>query len=405
MASDSRVVILGLCLCSLLLPVARSQQNPSSSQERTAIVQPSETITEKVDASTRLVLPAATREQIDHSPVAVLLPSGLADMGKFNVDFGDNFYTATFIQAGHSISILGTRVTYRYPSQKALPGADRAAIKVRDVTGFASVSEGIWNISWQQHGASYILSLECNKPDEAMCRNSDFILSVGNNLRFVGGGIVPPKPLPAAPASHYLALLPTGFTYNPPGTLKPNSGTGVSDNTIYAPGIRFPVQDQPAYANSQVYNPGGAQGGGGSQCSGSNYSYPWWDNFCETRDAQTPMCPSGKGHQGQDIRPSKCLNDTYYVVAAAAGKVTNIGSYSVFITASDGTQYRYLHMSSVMVTQSKAVSRGDQIGKVSNVFTAPTTYHLHFEILQNVQGHGIVHVPPYASLVEAYKVL
>jgi len=37
-----------------------------------------------------------------------------------------------------------------------------------------------------------------------------------------------------------------------------------------------------------------------------NYSYPWQDNFCETRDFEVGQCATGMGHQGQDIRPSSC---------------------------------------------------------------------------------------------------
>ena len=42
------------------------------------------------------------------------------------------------------------------------------------------------------------------------------------------------------------------------------------------------------------------------ELAGGNYSYPWQDNFCETRDFQAGQCPGGFGHQGQDIRPATC---------------------------------------------------------------------------------------------------
>lgn len=59
-------------------------------------------------------------------------------------------------------------------------------------------------------------------------------------------------------------------------------------------------------------------------------------------------------------------------------------------------------MGNVRVNVGDFVARGTRIGQVSNVYSVDTTVHLHFEILQNVEGR-IVHVPPYASLVEAYK--
>jgi len=217
----------------------------------------------------------------------------------------------------------------------------------------------------------------------------------------VGGGKASAgNRLPIMPAE---AAATVAFAYNPPGQLLPGSGTGRADNTVYSPEMRFPIEHKPAYANSQVYNPGGNLGPGGDQCAPSNYSFPWWDNFCEKRDRATPMCPTGKGHQGQDIRPPSCEKDKYFGVSATDGTVIHIGSYSVFITGADGTQYRYLHMSNVAVKVSDKVHKGDHIGRVSNVFTAPTTIHLHFEILQNVNGVGFVHVPPYMSLVKAYE--
>ena len=62
-------------------------------------------------------------------------------------------------------------------------------------------------------------------------------------------------------------------------------------------------------------------------------------------------------------------------------------------------------MSNVTVKVGDSVTKGAHIGKVSNVFTAPTTIHLHFEIFSNVGGLGFVHVPPYMSLVTAYEKL
>ncbi len=196
------------------------------------------------------------------------------------------------------------------------------------------------------------------------------------------------------------------FSYRPPGELVSGSGKGRVDEKVYAPGMRFPIENAPAYANSQVYGYGGGSGPSGSQCSTPNYSYPWRDNYCETRSWDMPLCPSGKGHQGQDIRPSTCQKDVHWAVAATDGTITNIGSYSVYLTAADGTRYDYLHMSGVTVKVGEKVKRGQRLGKVSNQFGGtPTTIHLHFNLRQNVSGVGLVYVPPYMSLVRAYEEL
>jgi len=196
------------------------------------------------------------------------------------------------------------------------------------------------------------------------------------------------------------------FSYNPPGVLVPGSGEGRVDDKVYAPAMRFPIEEGPAFANSQVWGIGGNYGPSGSQCSEENFSYPWSDNYCETRSWDMPLCPSGTGHQGQDIRAATCDKDVHWVVASETGTVTNVGSYSVYITAADGTRYDYLHMGSVQVAVGEDVEKGTRIGKVSNEFGGtPTSVHLHFNLRQNVSGVGNVYVPPYLSLVTSYQAL
>ena len=196
------------------------------------------------------------------------------------------------------------------------------------------------------------------------------------------------------------------FTYQPPGDLVAGSGKGRVDAKVYAPGIRFPMEAGPAFANSQVWGHGGSNGPGGSQCDIENFSYPWHDNYCETRTWTMPLCPSGTGHQGQDVRTSDCKPDIHTTVAVDDGTITSIGSFSVYLTRADGTRFDYLHMSNVAVKVGQKVKRGDVMGKVSNQFGgSSTTVHLHFNIQQNVSGVGVVYVPPYLSLIGAYEAL
>lgn len=196
------------------------------------------------------------------------------------------------------------------------------------------------------------------------------------------------------------------FAYRPAGELVSGSGRGRVDSVVYAPGIRFPIETGPAFANSQVWGVGGSSGPSGSQCDTRNFSYPWHDNYCETRTWDMPMCPAGVGHQGQDIRASDCRAGVHNAVAVTDGTITNIGTYSVYLTAADGTRFDYLHMSNVAVTVGQNVRRGQVIGRVSNQFGGtPTTVHLHFNIRKNVSGFGSVYAPTYMSLIQAYQTL
>jgi murein DD-endopeptidase MepM/ murein hydrolase activator NlpD len=220
----------------------------------------------------------------------------------------------------------------------------------------------------------------------------------------------PPAPAPAAaaPAAVTASAPPEEFA-DPPGDLHGSTAKGYGDPHIYAPGMRFPIEAPNVYANSQVYGHGGAFGPGGGQCDVANYQYEWHDNFCESRGYATPLCPAGHGHQGQDIRPSTCKKAHDVAVAAAAGRITQIATYTVYLTAEDGRIYRYLHlqMDQLKVHLGQQVVRGQPIGLVSNNFgKTATTIHLHFEIKAPVTQKGttmVTFVPPYSSLVDSYR--
>lgn len=196
--------------------------------------------------------------------------------------------------------------------------------------------------------------------------------------------------------------------YLPVGDLIPGSGEGLADPTVYAPGMRYPIESGPSYPNSQVYGIGGSNGPPGSQCDPVNYSYPWRDNYCEKRSWDMPLCPAGIGHQGQDIRPPTCEKDKHWTVASKAGEVTHIGSYTVYVTSPDGQRQDYLHgaVPTLQVQLGQTVAAGDRLIKVSNnMGQTPTSIHLHFNLKQDIGGVGYVYVSPYMSLVEAYEEL
>lgn len=202
-------------------------------------------------------------------------------------------------------------------------------------------------------------------------------------------------------------------SYAPSGELEnPASGKGLHDDTVYFPAMRFPLEHGPAFLNSQVYRPGGSHStGGGGQCAPQNYAYPWRDNFCEARSWSMPLCPSGTGHQGQDIRPATCKKDLHWAVAVEDGVIAQIGRYSVTLQTKSGTLYRYLHMNmkDLRVRVLERVTKGQRMGKVSNDFgDTATTIHLHFDIKDAITIGGkrqTVFMPPYASLKSAYVAL
>jgi len=221
--------------------------------------------------------------------------------------------------------------------------------------------------------------------------------------------VIDPDPIDEPAAAPVIDDAGIAFSWMPAGDLVEDSGTGQILQINYAPGMRFPIEAGQAYANSQVYGYGGYLGPAGGQCNAANYAYSWRDNFCETRGYGTPMCPSGHGHQGQDIRPATCSDGVHHALAAADGTITSVGSYSVRLMSDDGVRYTYLHLDkpSLQVAAGDHVTRGQVIGSVSNEFgDTATTIHLHFEIKMAVDtGGGIQNtsVPPYLALVDSYQ--
>jgi len=228
---------------------------------------------------------------------------------------------------------------------------------------------------------------------------------------------LPPSPGDPVQPADPPAPSPATFDHGPAGQLPSGQGSGYLDRTVWAPAMCWPLQEA-GFANSQVYGPGGGMGPPGkpSQCDSLNYTLPWRDNFCEARSRTSPLCASGTGHQGQDIRPATCKKNEHWAVATEAGTITDVGTYTVTLVgkASPHYTYRYLHMqmTTLAVAEGTKVTAGQKLGKVSNDFGGtPTTIHLHFEMRAGLAGMTTdgkpvaiqTFIPPYLSLAEAYQ--
>lgn len=354
------------------------------------------------DGSAAAPLPDGPLANAGQSYLPVLLPSSFPRYRSLQLVAEPLTYSASVHDARYRASITGTRISFG--SDGAVGGTDRPAE--------SGLGEQSAYATFVRYGVGYRILIECETQSAVACRSTDEVERLARSVELFGGRRGEPSvsetEFASAPLPEPLPPDPL-FAFDPPGALLKGSGTGLKSDIVYAPGIRFPVERRNAYLNSQVYGIGGALGpkdGGWSDLR--NYRYPWRDNFCESRSRATPICPSGKGHQGVDIRPDKPdkgKQRIHWAVATEDGRILSVGSYSVTLLGASGTQYRYLHMQNpVAVTPGQKVSRGQRMGLISNSFGGtPTTIHLHFEILQNVRGQGFRHVPPYMSLVKAYQ--
>jgi hypothetical protein len=324
----------------------------------------------------------------------------------------DGSYVATYELGNASVFVTGSPSVLETGAHRTvkLPDADEVLIER---------TEDALDATFARYGVAYMLRLSCDLVTDERCANEKYLRSLVEELVIVGGeerDVISGggAPDPSIVETHVAAAedsLGHEFTFKPAGELEPNSGDGQISSPNYFPTMRFPLENEPAYLNSQVYRPGGSHApNGGSQCDGSNYSYPWRDNFCEARQWTMPLCPAGRGHQGQDIRPATCAKDTHWAVAIEDGVIAQIGSYSVTLQSADGTLFRYLHLNkdSLKVRVTQRVKKGDRIGYVSNWFGGDaTTIHLHFDAKTAVAvsntSSRFLFVSPYASLVESYK--
>jgi murein DD-endopeptidase MepM/ murein hydrolase activator NlpD len=421
---------------------------------------------------------------ISQSPIPVLLPFDVAGFltGATDIpaahneagfhtemfDAGPAGYDAVFSLATNDAEDMPPR-TYAKPVEVHITGSmlvydinDPLAGKGTPVKSLAAqfpdvrrvIREGFVRYAFTRFGVPYVVSIQCldssPKRNRLACREASAVAERFLTALRVSGG--KPQRALGELASEEIdrpASVSPDFTYRPPGDIISNSGyhgqPGHPDLIAYAQ-IRFPLLSAPAYANSQSFLNWGDCNftgrtvsphtkGAAYRCKRNdkplvfdesateNYSYPWQDNFCETRSFEVGQCANGFGHQGQDIRPSTCplRNDGadrcdanhYPIVAVRDGIIVRDSSeQAVFVVLNSPTEhvrFRYLHlnpahMNADGILNGRRVSEGEKIGVVSNFQDYPggTTSHLHFDI-QVFTRDGWLWVNPYVTLISAYE--
>ncbi|NWG24559.1 MAG: M23 family metallopeptidase [Pseudorhodoplanes sp.] len=316
------------------------------------------------------------------------------------------------------------------------------------------IIENHMRFSFERYGVTYVVSILCfdgpARGRRVSCTDADRVgKAFLRALHFAGGT---PQILETADqALERPKEESPDFAFHAPGEILPRTGVkgqgGVPDYTVYAR-IRFPMEETPAYVNSQAFmhwgncnmtGRVGARGRKGAsyrcrvnskplifdESAQENYSYPWRDNFCEHRSFYVGQCPAGFGHQGQDIRPAECKlrkpdSDRCQpygqaIVAARSGMILRPDKQDglVLVTnAADGLlRFRYIHMNprkldADSMTNGRMVREGEIVGQVGNYsrYEGATTVHLHFEMMVPTRD-GFVRVNPYATLIASYEQL
>jgi hypothetical protein len=387
-----------------------------------------------------------------HPSLFVPGPAGYSAV--FQLHQGDGGFTVHYKKKPIEIEISGAGFTYDLDGpdhQEVFPPKDKDL--ENDFPGIKRIlREAHVRYVFERFGVPYVVSIQCYdqriSAKHLSCREADPIAVKFLRQLNTAGGSQQTIALP-----HLDLTRPetksTDFTYFAPGDLIPNTGwkkmPGRADYHVYAE-MRFPIANAPAYVKSQSFMPWGdcyRSGHTGrlgrkdapytckvnglpltfNEAAAVNFNYPWRDNFCELRDFLVGQCPGGYGHQGEDIRPSNCVQNNegadrclpyqHTIAAVRGGPIWrlpgNLAAYIVINTPNEFVRFRYLHMNPKFMdaeglVTGREVSRGEIIGKVATWgdFESGTSYHLHFN-MQVMTKVGWVWVNPYMSLVLAYE--
>jgi len=134
-------------------------------------------------------LPEEARASIERSTLPVLVPrtGGLTERTQLAVK--PAFYAASIRgegeHAGIHVSVSATKIMHRYPG---MPRAEKTERVRGDKPAWVLQNEGIWSVTWEEHGVTYVVELECARPyEDARCASAEHVVKIADELAFVGG--------------------------------------------------------------------------------------------------------------------------------------------------------------------------------------------------------------------------
>jgi len=372
------------------------------------------------------------------APASLSLSRYQADFNPVDMfDAGPAGYSATFSLEPGAGDGMPSRV-YARPVEVQITGsallydiADPSGGKGEPVKPLATtypdlrrfIREGYVRYAFTRFGVAYVVSVQCldsvAKPRRLACKEAYPVAErFLKALRVAGGQRIRPLTDIASGVLDRPAARSPDFSYRPSGDIIPNTGyrnkSGRPDVMAYAQ-IRFPLDKAPAFVRSQSYAK--------RDRSEGVTSYPWRDNFCESRSFEVWQCAGGYGHQGEDIRAAECpqpgegrepCDPKQRAVVAVRDAVVIRASKDQAATLeinsrTEHIRFRYMHMNPHAMNadgllNGRIVAEGEKIGVVSNYLDHPagTSLHLHFDA-QVFTRDGWIWVSPYVTLVSAYE--
>jgi hypothetical protein len=372
-----------------------------------------------------------SRYQADFRPVDLFDagPAGYDAVFSLEPGTGDGMPPRTFARPVE-VQITGSVLTYDISDPLSGKGEPVKTLSAQFPDLRRIIREGYVRYAFTRFGVPYVVSIQCldssPRARRLACREAYPVAErFLKALRIAGGQPSRPR-VDIPPEIAERPVEPSAdFTYHPAGDIIAKSGWrkqgGRADLTSYSQ-IRFPLEKAPAYAHSQSFR-GRKSSDKPDELVGGNTSYPWQDNFCESRSFSVGQCASGHGHQGQDIRPGSCSSRNegadscdpkrQGVVAVRDGVLIRSPKQQAATlqinTRAEHMRFRYMHMNPAAmdadgVLNGRRVEEGEKIGVVSNYLDHPngTTRHLHFDV-QVFTRDGWLWVNPYVTLISAYE--
>jgi hypothetical protein len=356
-------------------------------------------------------------------------PAGYDAVFSLEPGDGDGMTSRTFAKPVE-VQITGSLLVYDISDPLGGKGDPVKALAAQFPDMRRFIREGYVRYAFTRFGVPYVVSVQCldsaPRARRLACREAYPVAErFLRALRVVGGQPSRPRTDIASEIAERPVERSADFTYRPTGDIIANTGyhkqNGRADFNAYSQ-VRFPLEKTPAFVHSQSF---GRRDKSDQPTSGSPayLAYPWRDNFCESRSFSVGQCPTGFGHQGEDIRPHRCpprgegddqCDPKQQVVVAVRDAVVirspkQQAATLQINTRNEHIRFRYMHMNpSAMdadgVLNGRAVAEGEKIGVVSNYLDHPngTTRHLHFDV-QVFTRDGWLWVSPYVTLISAYE--
>ena len=358
-------------------------------------------------------------------------PSGYDAVFSLEPGSGDGMPSRTFARAVE-VQITGSILVYDITDPSGGKGEPVKALAAQfpDLRRF--IREGYVRYAFTRFGVPYVVSIQCldssPRARRLACREAYPVAERFLKALQVAGGLPSRARMDiAADVTGRPAAPSPDFSYRPAGDIIARSGYrkqgGRADFTAYSQ-IRFPLQKAPAFIHSQEFRNRKSSDRPIDEVTGSTSSYPWQDNFCESRSFNVGQCPGGFGHQGEDMRPAPCPRAVegadngcdprqQAVVAVRDAVVIRARKQQALTlqvnTVTEHIRFRYMHMNPATMDaddllNGRSVDEGEKIGVVSNYLDHPngTSRHLHFDV-QVFTRDGWVWANPYVTLTSAYE--